>query len=131
WNRDTTSARCRNSWGTRTWPRRRSIRMCSGVVPAAYSARSIASSRLRGRQWQPAHRLDGAQHEAGVHVAHARAGEYAVQKEAGEMLEVGHHHLQQVVHVTGQGVAGDDFVPLVHAAGEVGHGGGVVVVEAD
>src|SRR5690606_2372876 len=70
-------------------------------------------------------------HEAGIHVAHAGACEHAIQQEAGEVFEVDHHHLQQVVHVTGEGVAGDDFVPFVHATGEVGHGGGVMVVQAD
>ena len=34
------------------------------------------------------------------------------------MLQVLHDHLQQVIHVAGQGMAGDDLVPAVHSFDE-------------
>src|SRR3546814_2472866 len=55
----------------------------------------------------------------------------AVEEEAGEVFEVADGDLQQVVHVAGQRVAGDDFVPFVDEGGEGGDGFGVVVVELD
>src|SRR3546814_7596524 len=54
-----------------------------------------------------------------------------LEEEAGEVFEVADGDLQEVIHVAGQRVAGDDFVPLVDEVGEGGDGFGVVVVELD
>ena len=45
------------------------------------------------------------------------------------MLEVGHHHVQQVVHVAGERVAGHHLVPAAHGLGEARHAGAAVLLQ--
>lgn len=47
------------------------------------------------------------------------------------MVEVADDDVDEVVHVAGEGVAGDDFLPLVDEGGEGGDGFGVVAGELD
>src|SRR3546814_19545280 len=70
-------------------------------------------------------------HEARIDVGDAGLCEQAVEEEAGEVFEVADGDLQEVIHVAGQRVAGDDFVPLVDEVGQGGDGIGVVVVGLD
>lgn len=47
------------------------------------------------------------------------------------MVEVADDDVDEVVHVAGEGVAGDDFFPLVDEGGEGGDGVGVVAGQLD
>ena len=47
------------------------------------------------------------------------------------MLEVADHDVQQIIHLTGQGVAGDHLIPALHALDEVLDLGAAVLFELD